>query len=102
MDFGQILGILKRGWWVIAGAGFIGTLIAVVLVLQVTPSYTSSARLLLGQKSQVDDAMGAMFPDIRLDSDAISGEIAILTSARLLAQVSQTLELDSHPEFNPA
>ncbi|MEI4234891.1 GumC family protein [Roseovarius sp. D22-M7] len=102
VDFGQILGIMKRGWWVIAGGGFIGTLIAVVLVLQVTPSYMSSARLLLGQKSQVDDAMGAMFPDIRLDSAAISGEIAILTSTRLLAQVSQNLDLDSHPEFNPA
>lgn len=102
LDFGQIFGILKRGWWVIAGAGFIGTLIAVILVLQVTPSYVSSARLLLGQKSQVDDAMGAMFPDIRLDAAAVSGEIAILTSARLMAQVSQTLDLDSHPEFNPA
>ena len=102
LDFGQILGILKRGWWVIAGAGAIGTVLAIVLALQVTPSYTASARLLLGQKSQVDDAMGALFPDIQLDSEAISGEIAILTSARLLAQVSESLDLDSHPEFNPA
>lgn len=102
LDFGQIFGILKRGWWIIAGAGFIGTLIAVIMVLQVTPSYTSSAKLLLGQKSRIDDAMGAMFPDLRLDDAAVSGEIAILTSARMLSEVSRTLDLDSHPEFNPA
>lgn len=102
LDFAQIFGILKRGWWIIMGGGFMGTLIAVVLVLQITPSYTSSAKLLLGQKGRIDDAMGAMFPDLQLDAAAVSGEIAILTSSRLLSQVSETLELHSHPEFNPA
>lgn len=102
LDFGQIFGILKRGWWIIAGAGFVGTLIAVILVLQVPPSYTSSAKLLLGQKSRVDDAMGAMFPDLRLDDAAVSGEIAILTSARMLSRVTEALELENHPDFNPA
>lgn len=100
LNFGQIFSILKQGWWLISLFAFVGTLIAVVLVLRVTPSYTASAQLLLGQKSQVDDAMGALFPDLRLDDAAVSGEIAILTSTRILSQVSRKLELEKHPEFN--
>lgn len=101
LDFGQIFGILKRGWWLILGAAFVGTLIAVVMVLQVTPTYTSSAKILLGQKSRIDDTMGAMFPELNLDAAAVSGEIAILTSERMLSQVSELLDLENHPEFNP-
>ncbi|MCP1169292.1 GumC family protein [Limimaricola litoreus] len=102
LDFGEIFNILRRGWWIIAAAGFIGTLIAVILVLQVPPSYTASAKLLLGQKGRVDDSMGTIFPDLKLDDAAVSGEIAILTSGRMLAQVSEALDLRNRPEFNKA
>ena len=101
LDFGILIAILKRGLWLIAAAGAIGTLIAGVMVLQVPASYSSSAKILLGQNSRFDDPIGAMLPELRLDDTAVSGEIAILTSERLLAEVSRTLDLKSHPEFIP-
>ncbi|MCK0168473.1 polysaccharide biosynthesis tyrosine autokinase [Jannaschia sp. S6380] len=101
LDFGRILAIMRRGWWLIAGLGFLGAVIAAILVLQVTPTYQARAELLLGQKGRVDDAMGALFQDLRLDDAAISGEIAIITSGRVLSEVSDRLDLDTHAEFNP-
>ncbi|MEM7641574.1 MAG: polysaccharide biosynthesis tyrosine autokinase [Pseudomonadota bacterium] len=100
LDFGRIFSIIRRGWWLIGGLGFTGALIAAILVLQVTPIYQSRAEMLLGQKSRIDDTMGALFEDLRLDEAAISGEIAIITSGRILSEVTQKLNLDSHPEFN--
>ncbi|MEM8848698.1 MAG: polysaccharide biosynthesis tyrosine autokinase [Pseudomonadota bacterium] len=100
LDFGRIFSIIRRGWWLIGGLGFLGALIAAILVLQVTPIYQSGAQMLLGQKSRIDDTMGALFEDLRLDEAAISGEIAIITSGRILSAVTQELDLDGHPEFN--
>ncbi|MEM7709205.1 MAG: Wzz/FepE/Etk N-terminal domain-containing protein, partial [Pseudomonadota bacterium] len=101
LDFGRIFAILRRAWWLIGGLGLSGGLVAAIIVLQMTPVYQSGGELLLGQKSRVDDAVGTLFQDLRLDDAAMSGEVAIITSGRLLAQVTEQLDLNGHPEFNP-
>ncbi|CTQ32714.1 GumC family protein [Jannaschia rubra] len=101
LDFGRILAIIRRSWWLIGGLGLAGAIVAAIAVLQVTPTYQSGAELLLGQKARLDDAMGALFQDLRLDDAAISGEVAIITSGRLLSEATERLDLQSHPEFNP-
>lgn len=102
LDFGRILAILRQGWWIIAGTGFAGALIGAIMVLRVEPTYSATAQLLMGQKSRAEGPLGALMQDLRLDDDAISGEIAIITSGRTLAKVSARLDLARRPEFNAA
>lgn len=102
IDLGRIFGLLRRGWWIMAGTGFAGALIAAVLVLQVDPTYSAKAQLLMGRADRSDDVLGALIQDRNIDDDAIAGEIAIITSGRLLAKVTDRLDLATRPEFNAA
>jgi succinoglycan biosynthesis transport protein ExoP len=102
LDFSKIFEILRRGWWIITGAGFAGAVIAAFLVLQVEPTYSAKAQLLIGQNSRSDGGLGALLQDLNLDDDAIASEIAILTSGRILSKISARLNLASRPEFNAA
>lgn len=102
LDFGKIFQILRQGWWIIAGLGFTGALLAAVLVLQVEPTYSAKAQLLMGQNNRPGGTLGALMQDLNLDDDAITGEMAIINSGRVLSQVTRKLDLVSQPEFNAA
>lgn len=102
LDFTKIFGILRRGWWVFMGTGLIGAVIAALLVLQVEPTYSAKAQLLIGQNSRSEGGLGALLQDLNVDDDAIASEIAILTSGRILSKISARLNLASRSEFNIA
>jgi len=102
IDFGQVVRIIRRGWWLPTILGFVGALVAAVLVLQVEPTFRANARLLMGNQTQNEGALGALLQDLALDDDRISGEIAIMHSARILRKVSERLDLAAVPDFNPA
>ena len=102
LDFGHIFGLIRRGWWIIAIGAFLGGLLAAVMVLRVPPTYVARAQILLGQQSLADDTLGQLFEGLALDNADIAGEIAIINSGRLLAQVSERLDLENNPVFNEA
>ncbi|WP_138470273.1 polysaccharide biosynthesis tyrosine autokinase [Poseidonocella sp. HB161398] len=100
LDFGKIFSILRGGWWIIGAAGFTGALFAAVLVLRMEPTFSARAQLLMGTPNGTGNVFGTLVQDLNLDDDAIAGEIAIITSGRILNIVSQRLDLESRPEFN--
>ncbi|MDO6587027.1 polysaccharide biosynthesis tyrosine autokinase [Salipiger sp. 1_MG-2023] len=102
IDFGSIFRILKRGWWIISATSFAGALIAAIIVLEVEPTYAAKAQILMGQSNRADGVLGALIQDLKIDDDAIAGEIAIINSGRLLSKVSERLQLETRPEFNTA
>lgn len=102
IDFGRVLTILRRGWWIMAGTAFLGALVSAIVVLQIEPTFYAKSQLLMGQSDRSDSTLGALIQDLNIDDDAIAGEIAIITSGELLAKVSERLDLASRPEFNTA
>ncbi|MEY8800920.1 GumC family protein [Leisingera sp. XS_AS12] len=97
----QLLSILRRGWWIIVMGAFLGTLAAAALVLRATPVFTAKAQIMLGQQNRADDTLGNLFQEFNMDNADIFGEIAIITSGKILTKVSEDLELGGHPLFNP-
>ncbi|EIE48635.1 succinoglycan biosynthesis transport protein ExoP, putative [Citreicella sp. 357] len=102
LDFSSIFKILRKGWWIIAVTGVVGAMIAAVIVLEIEPTYSARAQILMGQSNRVDSVLGTLIPDLKIDDDAIAGEIAIIRSGRVLSKVSERLNLETRPEFNVA
>jgi succinoglycan biosynthesis transport protein ExoP len=102
LNLTEIMRLLRRGIWVIVGATLAGALIAIYFVMQVTPTYTATSQILLGQQNRADNALGNIFQGLDLDTGEIAGQIAIMESGRLLTRVSRGLDLSRLEEFNPA
>lgn len=102
LNLSEIVLLLRKGVWVIAGCTFVGGLIAAYMVLQITPTYTATSQILLGQQSQADDALGDLFQGREFNTAEIAGQVALMNSGPILTRVSETLELDQLPEFNAA
>lgn len=102
LDFSSLFSILRKGWWIIAATGFAGALIAAIIVLEIEPTYSARAQILMGQSNRADSVLGTLIQDLKIDDDAIAGEIAIIRSGRVLSKVSERLNLESRPEFNVA
>ncbi|MEO1681226.1 MAG: polysaccharide biosynthesis tyrosine autokinase [Pseudomonadota bacterium] len=102
LNLSEIARLLRQGVWVIGTSTFLGGLISAYLVLQITPTYTATSQILLGQQSLADDALGSLFQGLELDNQEIAGQIAIMRSGPILTRVSETLGLDQLPEFNAA
>jgi len=102
LDLARVFQILRRGWWIIASAAFLGALVSAIIMLRTPPTYEATAQIILGQGNRADDSLGNLFQELNLDNADIAGEIAVITSGRTLTGVSEQLNLAAHPEFNPA
>ena len=102
LNLSEIVRLLRKGVWVIAGCTFVGGLIATYMVLQITPTYTATSQILIGQQSRADDAFGDLFQEREFDNQEIAGQVALMNSGPILTRVSEALELDRLPEFNEA
>lgn len=80
----------------------LATLATAIVVFQLTPRYSASARILVGapkaQIVDIEDVLGGLGTD-RL---AVRSEAEILGSRALAAKVVEALDLTARPEFNPS
>lgn len=77
------------------------TISASIVLFQLTPEYTSEAKILVGTaKAQVVDVKAVLSGDMSTD-DAVKSEVEILTSRSLAKKVITRLDLLNHAEFNP-
>jgi len=70
---------------VVCGVLAVGS--AMAIVSQITPQYTSTTTL--------------MFSGLQLDNKVIGGEIAIMRSNQVIAQVAKALQVENVVAFNP-
>ena len=97
---GLLLTVWRRKWIVVISAGFAG-LLGVLVAAQMTPVYTSSARVLFApERMNVIDLQEVLVNS--QSRDQMQNQIEILRSTSLLERVVERLDLGSTPEFNPA
>lgn len=84
----------------LVGVTVIGTIIAALILFQLTPKYTSTATVMIDpRESKVLDVQ-AVLSGMPADQETIESEIEVLLSRRLAERVIQKLALYRSPEFN--
>jgi succinoglycan biosynthesis transport protein ExoP len=95
------LNVLKRRRGVILGCSLLLTVLAAIVVFQLTPRYTAEAQVMLDtRKKQVID-MQAVMSGLQSDAAVVRSEVELLQSPALAAKVVQKLDLTSNKLFNP-
>jgi exopolysaccharide transport family protein len=101
IDITTIFRFLRRRWTLIAGVAVALTLVAALVVLQLTPRYTATALLLLNPPKQNVVDFEAVLAGTGNDAASIASEIEIIQSRALAEQVINSLGLMNDPEIAP-
>jgi uncharacterized protein involved in exopolysaccharide biosynthesis/Mrp family chromosome partitioning ATPase len=102
LDVSWMIGLLWRRKLWIAGAGLACAVLAIVMVMRLTPLYSAEARVQLGaQQTQVIEIDNILRDAALLSVPAIAGELEQLRSIGLLERVAANLDLPARAEFNP-
>ena len=103
VDLNEIIRLLWRQKIIIVGTVFAATLLAVVVLFLLTPTYTATATVVLDpsmdprQRHAVDVQPLAGLP---ADAVTVQTEIQVMSSVELAGKVVEQLRLDQVPEFN--
>jgi capsular exopolysaccharide synthesis family protein len=104
IDLRSILGMLRRRKSVIFGTVAAVLLVTLLVLIQLTPRYTSSAELMLNTRQQNVVDIESVVSGINVDPGAfqtgVQSEINIITSRSLARRVVEKLGLMQDPEFN--
>lgn len=94
--------VLLRRKWIIINTVLFCSILAVLVLFQLTPRYTASVMLALEtRQNQVVD-MQAVVSGISADAATIKTEIDVMTSRRLVGKTVDALNLIRDPELNVA
>jgi succinoglycan biosynthesis transport protein ExoP len=100
IELREIVGVLRRRKPIILGCIALITLLAALVVFQLTPRYTAVATVMLDtRRNQVID-MQNVLSGLQGDSAMIQSEVDVLKSPTLAAKVTTKLDLYHSPEFN--
>ena len=100
ISFGEILHTLWLRRRLIITVTLFITILAILVIFQLTPRYKANAQLLIGTDSRVVDIQSVLASDLMGDS-AILGEMEVIKSRTLVKRVIKTLHLEDVEEFNP-
>lgn len=102
IDIRALFLVLLRRKWIIINTVLFFSVLAVLVLFQMTPRYTASAMLALDtRQNQVVDVQAVM-SGIGTDVAAIKTEIDIITSRRIIGKTVDTFSLLDDPELNAA
>lgn len=102
IDLRQVLLILRRNLRLIAAIVVSITLITLVVTLQQTPLYTSTAKVLIETRESNVVNVEAILSGLSTDSSTVDSQIEIIKSQAMASRVVEALDLTSDPEFNGA
>lgn len=102
IDIRELLSVLWRRRAVILGTAIFLCLLALVVLIQLTPRYTASALLTLQTRNEAVVDIQAVMSGLSADASVIRTELDILSSRRLIGQLVDDLQLIKDKEFNPA
>jgi uncharacterized protein involved in exopolysaccharide biosynthesis len=102
IDLLSVFGVLRRRKWLIAAVCCVGTGIAAAIGVQLTPTYTAKALVMLEpRESRVLD-VEAVLAGLPPDAAVIATQVGLLQSRTFLSRVMDDLKLFDDPEFNVA
>jgi polysaccharide biosynthesis transport protein len=104
IDLRSILGMLRRRKSVIFGTVAAVLLVTLLVLIQLTPRYTSSAELMLNTRQQnvvdIETVVSGLDVDPGSFQTGVQSEINIINSRSLARRVVEKLGLMQDPEFN--
>ena len=99
-DLRHFLNVLGRRRGTVFGCTVLLTVLATIVVFQLTPRYVAEAEVMLNtQKTQVVDVQ-AVVSGLQSDASVVRSEVEVLQSPALAAKVAQKLDLVSNKLFN--
>lgn len=102
IDLRELLRKIWRRRGIILGTVIVLTVLAALVIFQLTPRYTASTLVMIGaRENQVVD-VEAVLSGLSDDDKTIQSEMQVIGSRELAAKVVAKLRLDRKPEFNPA
>jgi capsular exopolysaccharide synthesis family protein len=102
LDIRALLNPIWRWKWLIAATTIVTTLLAILVMLNLDPRYTASARVIFDpERLRIIDLDNVIVsPDTT--TTGLQNQIEILRSSTLLERVIDSLRLETAPEFNPS
>lgn len=101
-DLNQMLNVLFRRRWLIAGVVAASLAAAVVGVRSVTPQFAAEASILIETRQDRITAIESVIPGLTADETTLNSQARVLESRGLARTVVERLGLTSDPEFNSA
>lgn len=101
-DLRSLLRVFLARRWTIAGTIALCTTLALVAILQITPLYSASTLIMVGQRENKVLDQEAFLAGLPMDSATIENQIQILRSWSLAERVVLKLNLVNDPEFDPS
>ncbi len=98
----RILGLVKRRSYIVVLLAVAGVALGVKIQHSMTPTYTSSASILIDPKRPDTLGSASEFINLSVDNAKVSGVVSMLESSSLLAKVVARENLADDPEFGTA
>ena len=95
IDLLGVFGIMRRRKWLIMSVCFIGTLIACVVGLQLTPSYTAKASVMIEPHQPQVVNYQAVLGSLGTDPSTVSTQVAVLQSRTRTSVMPYTYSSES-------
>ena len=100
LDFAVLMRILRENRWLIAGAGIIGLVAAVLVTLMTTPMYRADVTLEVNAPSvEILDEKSRDSVNAPNTWDMVATQVGLLKSRSLAERVAQDLNLAANPEI---
>ncbi len=97
----DVIRVLWRRKFLLAGTGAAILSLAVWLILQIPHQYTATAHLMIDPVRQQVIELGRTAEETRITDQSVDDEIEVLRSRTLALAVIEEADLDRNPAFNP-
>jgi succinoglycan biosynthesis transport protein ExoP len=102
IDLRRIVDFLWRRWKMIAATALGTILLAILLLITVTPRYTATALVLLEPRKDNIFGSDSILPELNLDAGSVDSQISVVQSVNLLRRVVEKQKLADDPDFGKA
>ncbi|MFM9938342.1 MAG: GumC family protein [Hyphomicrobiaceae bacterium] len=96
---GDLIGLMRRRWLVIAGCTMALGLVAAVVAYSLPSRYEAAATVQIDPRKKTIVNLENVISDLKADQSTVESEVEVLHSKTILLKVIDALELRSHPDF---
>ena len=102
IDLVSIANMLRRRKWLIMTVTALGTAVAALVGMKLTPEYTAKTSVMIDPRQLQVTNIEQVLSGLTVDDSTMATHIGLLQSRDFVSQVMSDLNLFDDPEFNPA